>query len=180
MRDRSRISLIVAMDAHRGIGYQKKLLCHLPADLAYFKAQTMGKPMIMGHHTFQSIGKPLPGRRSVVLTRQAIAISGVDVVHSMTEAIQCCGEVPEIMVIGGADVYQQFLSIADRVYVTRIEHIFQADVFFPILQENEWSYTKIQERPQDAKNVYALVFAVYERMHAATTLNNNESLPKDA
>lgn len=157
------ISLIVAIDEHNGIGNNNQLLCYLPADLAYFKAQTMGKPMIMGHHTFQSIGKALPGRRSIVLTSQSLMVEGITCVHSVAEAIQACGDVPEIMVIGGSSVYQQFLPLVKRMYVTNIHHTFQADVYFPTIDTQQWSYTKVGDRAQDEKNAYAMTFGIYER-----------------
>ncbi len=157
------VSLIVAMDEHNGIGNNNQLLCHLPADLAYFKAQTMGKPMIMGRHTFQSIGRALPGRRSIVLTSQSFTVQGVTCVHSVAEAIQMCGDVPEIMVIGGSMVYQQFLPLVARMYVTRIHHRFEADVCFPTIDLDQWLYKKVNEKTPDEKNRYAMTFGIYER-----------------
>ncbi|HVT62556.1 MAG TPA: dihydrofolate reductase, partial [Legionellaceae bacterium] len=112
------ISLIAAMDENNGIGKNNALLCHLPADLAFFKAKTMGKPMIMGRRTFQSIGSPLPGRRSIVLTSQTLVIPGVEIVHDLAEALRLCAEQPEIMVIGGSTLFAQCLPLADRIYVT--------------------------------------------------------------
>lgn len=158
------ISLIVAMDEHNGIGIHNRLLCHLPADLAYFKAQTMGKPMIMGHRTFQSIGKPLPGRRSLVLTSHSLVIPGVEVVHSIPEALKLCESAPEVMVIGGSSVYQQFLPLTDRICVTRIHHIFEADVYFPTLDSEQWSETILKTTEKDNKNDYDMTFSVYERL----------------
>jgi dihydrofolate reductase len=157
------ISLIVAIDGQNGIGKQNELLCHLPADLAYFKAQTMGKPMIMGRRTFDSIGKALPGRRSIVLTSQLIRCQGVISAHSVAEAIEQCGDVPEIMVIGGSQVYQQFLPLADRIYVTNIHHTFDADVYFPSIDSQEWMYKKLTEKMRDEKNAYAMTFGIYQR-----------------
>ncbi|MCR9192805.1 MAG: dihydrofolate reductase [Gammaproteobacteria bacterium] len=158
------ISLIVAMDERGGIGKGNDLLCHLPADLAFFKAQTMGKPMIMGHRTFQSIGKPLPGRRSIVLTTQAITIPGVEIAHTVAEALSFCQDVSEIMVIGGSSIYDQFLPIAQRIYLTKIHHVFEADVFFPTFDPQLWTYALMKERPADQKNSYDLTFGCYERM----------------
>lgn len=156
------ISLIVAIDEHNGIGKNNQLLCHLPADLAYFKAQTMGKPMIMGHHTFQSIGKALPGRRSIVLTSQSLAMPDVTFVPSVSEAIQACGDVPEIMVIGGSTVYQQFLPLAQRIYVTKIHHVFEADVYFPAIDPNLWQYIEVNKKECDEKNAFAMTFGIYK------------------
>ncbi|PJD90430.1 MAG: dihydrofolate reductase [Legionella sp.] len=158
------ISLIVAMDEARGIGKSNELLCHLPADLAFFKSQTMGKPMIMGHRTFQSIGFPLPGRRSIVLTTQTLTIPGVEIAHTVEEALFLCREAAEVMVIGGSSVYAQFLPVTQRIYVTRIHHTFEADVFFPQFDEKLWQYHVINVRPADVKNAYDLTFEYYERL----------------
>ena len=157
------VSLIVAMDQHNGIGHNNQLLCHLPADLAYFKAQTMDKPMIMGHRTFQSIGRALPGRRSIVLTSQSLTVQGITCVHSVVEALEACGDVREIMVIGGSKVYQQFLPIVTRMYVTRIHHTFEADVYFPDIDPQQWSYSIVKEKAADEKNPYAMTIGIYER-----------------
>ena len=158
------VSLIVAMDEGRGIGKDQQLLCHLPADLAFFKAQTMGKPMIMGRKTFDSIGKALPGRRSIVLTSQKLTIPGVEIAHSPEQALAICKESAEIMVIGGSSLYELFLPIAHRMYVTLIHHNFLADTFFPKFAQNEWQITSIKEFAADAKNAYDLTFACYERL----------------
>lgn len=157
------ISLIVAMDERGGIGKDNALLCHLPADLAFFKAQTLGKPMIMGHRTFQSIGKPLPGRRSIVLTTQSIHIPGVDIVHSVQEALALCRDAPEVMVIGGSSIYEQFLPIAQRIYLTKIHHSFDADVFFPEFDPTSWTHEVIRTHMADEKNKYDLTFGCYTR-----------------
>lgn len=158
------ISFIVAMDEQNGIGKDNHLLCYLPIDLAYFKAQTMGKTMIMGHKTFQSIGKALPGRRSIVLTTQSITIPGAEVVHSVAEALQLCHNEPEIMVIGGSSVYAQFLPLVYRIYVTHIHHIFDADVYFPPIDPEQWAYKILKYADIDEKNRYAVTFGLYERL----------------
>lgn len=158
------ISLIVAMDEQGGIGKDQKLLCHLPADLAFFKTQTMGKPMIMGRRTFDSIGRALPGRRSIVLTSQTLSIPNVEIAHTQEQALARCVGEPEIMVIGGASIYEQFLPLAQRIYVTLIHHHFVADTFFPKMNRQLWHKTILKEFAADAKNAYDLTFVCYERL----------------
>lgn len=158
------ISMIVAMDEGWGIGKSNELLCHLPADLAFFKSQTMGKPMIMGHRTFQSIGVPLPGRRSIVLTTQSLTIPGVEIAHTLQESLFLCRNASEVMVIGGSSVYEQFLPFTQRIYLTRIHHRFDADVFFPEFDTTLWRHQIIKSCQADHKNAYDLTFESYERL----------------
>ncbi|KTC99362.1 dihydrofolate reductase [Legionella erythra] len=157
------ISLIAAVDEHRGLGKNNQLLCHLPADLAHFKQVTMGKPIIMGRKTFVSIGRPLPGRLNIVLSRTESAIPGVVAVSSLSEALKQVSEFPEAMIIGGAELFEQALPLASRLYLTVIHHRFDADVFFPCLDESEWSCLEALPRQADEKNQYNLTFCYYER-----------------
>lgn len=157
------ISLIVAIDEQGGIGKAQNLLCHLPADLAFFKARTLGKPMIMGRRTYESIGRPLPGRRSIVLTTQSLVIAGVEIAHSPEEALALCASDAEVMVIGGSSVYARFLPLAKRIYMTQIHHIFDADVFFPKFDAQLWTVQVIQAHEADEKNAYDLTFMCYQR-----------------
>lgn len=161
----SNISLIVAVDEQGGIGKSQQLLCHLPIDLAFFKAQTLGKPMIMGRRTYEAIGRPLPGRRSIVLSAALINIPGVEIAHSIEEALMLCASAPEVMVIGGGKIYAQFLPLAQRIYMTKIHHKFAADTFFPIIKRNEWTATILRDHPADAKNPYDLTFVCYEKIN---------------
>ncbi len=158
------ISLIVAMDTQRGIGYQNELLCHLSADLKHFKAVTMGKPIIMGHHTYKSIGKPLPGRLNIVLTRQNIQIEGVQIAHDLSQALAVAASAEEVMIIGGAQIFTQSMALATRIYLTEIHHHFQADVFFPELDPKEWQRQVLSTHSRDEKNPYDMTFYVLERM----------------
>ncbi len=158
------ISLIVAMDEAGGIGKSNELLCYLPVDLAFFKSQTMGKPMIMGYRTFQSIGKPLPGRRSIVLTTQSLTIPGVEIAHTLQESLFLCRNAPEVMVIGGGSVYEQFLPFAQRIYLTRIHHRFDADVLFPKFDVTLWRHHVIKTCQADHKNAYDVTFETYDRL----------------
>ena len=155
------VSLIAIVDQQHGLGKNNQLLCHLPADLAHFKALTLGKPIIMGRKTFESLGRPLPGRRNIVLSRHAVSPAGVEVMHSIAEVLQNLTEVEEAMIIGGAQIYQEALKFAQRVYLTRIDHQFDADVFFPKLDENHWECVSEVYRDPDEKNAYGLRFCEY-------------------
>lgn len=158
------ISLIVAMDKKRTIGRGKNLPWRLPADLAYFKKITMGHTVIMGRKTFESIGKPLPGRDNVVITQRAdYHPEGCRVLHSVDEALTLNGKEKEIFVIGGAEVYRQFFPYAGRLYVTRIEEAFEGDVFFPEIDPEEWRLVSERRGRTDEKNPYRYYFCLYER-----------------
>ena len=157
------ISLIAAVDAAGGLGMDGHLLCHLPADLQYFKAMTIGKPVIMGRKTYQSIGRALPRRLNIVLSRTRGAIAGVEVVASLAEALQLVTTAPEVMIIGGASLYAEALPSAQRLYLTRIQHIFTADVFFPSINWSEWRLVKQEPHAADEHNPYAWSFNEYER-----------------
>lgn len=160
----SKISIIAALDSQYGIGKQQALLCHLPADLAYFKEQTMAKPIIMGRLTFESIGRPLPGRRNMVVSSQLRKQEGIEVFTSLEAALLACQASPEIMVIGGARLYAAALPKADRLYLTRIEHQFEgADSFFPRFSEQDWSCSSRTEHAPDSKNPYRLFFEIWEK-----------------
>ncbi|WP_454784444.1 dihydrofolate reductase [Legionella sp. WA2024007413] len=157
------ISLIAAIDETGGLGLNNQLLCHLPADLQHFKSTTMGKPIIMGRKTFASIGKPLPGRLNIVLSRNVPRIEGVTVVDSLEKAIQQTDEFPEIMILGGAELFTEAMEKATRLYITHIHHQFTADVFFPEIDAAIWHCCNEQFRPCDEKNKYDLTFCTYER-----------------
>jgi dihydrofolate reductase len=158
---RKKISLIVAMDEAGGIGWANRLLCHLPADLKYFKAMTLHKPIVMGRKTYESIGRPLPDRENIVLSRCESALPGVQVVHMISEVIELSA--PEIMIIGGAEIFKLFLPLATDLYITRIHHCFEADVFFPKIDMSEWVLCSSREHPQDEKNIYPLTFQIFRR-----------------
>lgn len=157
------ISLIAAIDEDGGLGINNQLLCHLPADLQHFKSTTMGKPIIMGRKTFESIGKPLPGRKNIVLTRSLSSIEGVIVVDSLLSALNQVKDTPEIFIIGGAELFTQSMQMATRLYITRIHHQFSADVFFPKIDEHLWSCRKKEFRTHDEKNEFDMTFYIYER-----------------
>lgn len=156
------ISLIVAHDKNRVIGYENKMPWHLPGELKYFKEQTMGKPIIMGRKTFESIGRPLPGRKNIIITRNPNYTSeGIDVVTSLDDAIKLAGDVEEIMFIGGEQIFKLVLPIADRLYITQIEHEFNGDTFFP-LYEQGWDLTSKSE-PIETPEGYSYTYCIFER-----------------
>ena len=160
------VSLLVAASENNVIGKDNQLPWHLPNDLKYFKNLTWGMPILMGRKTFDSIGKPLPGRKSIVITRNNDwQHEGVDVVHSIEEAIQKAESygVKEIFVIGGAEIFTTSLLTADRVYLTRIHQDFDGDVFFPEVSEKEWELTSSRYCEADEKNKYNHTYQVWER-----------------
>ena len=157
------ISLIAAVDENRGLGKDNNLLCHLPADLKHFKQLTLGKPIIMGRKTFDSIGKALPGRLNIVLSKQSILIDGVVVVHSLNEALELVDDVPEVMIIGGSTLFGQALPMAHDIYLTVIHHQFKADVFFPELDMTAWILSGEHAYSHDTNNKYDMTFCHFER-----------------
>lgn len=159
------ISLIAAMDKNRVIGTDDgKLPWHLPADLKRFKSLTLGKPVIMGRKTFESIGKPLPERLNIVITRNKnYDAPGCVVVHSANDALQVAGDVPEVMVIGGAEVFTEFLPLAKRLYLTLIDGIFAGIAYFPQWDSEKWCEVSREAHEPDEKNVYGYAFLVLER-----------------
>lgn len=159
-----RISLIAIVDELYGLGKENALLCHLPADLQHFKSLTLGKPVIMGRKTYESIGKPLPGRQNIVLTHQAISIDGVVTAPSLQSALTLSHDDKEIMIIGGASLYEQTIMLAQRIYLTQIHHRFQADVFFPAINTEQWVLQSESFRRRDERNLYDLTFYEYHRV----------------
>ncbi|MDF1645793.1 MAG: dihydrofolate reductase [Legionellaceae bacterium] len=159
----SKVSLIVAVDEHDGMGFKNTLPWHLPADLAHFKIHTLGKPIIMGRKTFESIGRPLPGRLNVVLSQRDFKAEGVSVVSSLDAAFALTADAPEVMVIGGAAVFQEALSVAACIYLTRVHDIFDADVFFPKLDKKIWHGELLSEHAADAANPHDLSFYCYTK-----------------
>lgn len=162
------ISLVVAMDENRVIGADNRLPWHLPADLKHFKRITMGHPIVMGRRTWESIGRPLPGRTSIVLTRQdGYRAEGAVVVNSLEAAIEAAGECDELMVIGGAWLFQAVLDRAHRIYLTAIHAQFEGDTYFPGLNEDEWACVSREDHEKDDKNPCDYSFMVLERIPEA-------------
>jgi dihydrofolate reductase len=157
------ISFVVAMDENRAIGKDNDLPWYLPNDLKHFKKTTMGKPIVMGRKTYESIGKPLPGRENIVVTRDhSYEAEGTTIVHAVDEVLQIDAE--EICVIGGSEIFKQLLPVADRLYITEIHHTFDADTYFPELNDNEWKEVSRTAGIVDEKNKYAHEFVVYEKI----------------
>lgn len=166
--------MIVATAKHNVIGKDNDMPWHLPADLAYFKKVTLGKPIIMGRKTYESIGRPLPGRRNIVISRDAsYQAKGVDTVTSVEQALALVdgtngGEaVKEIMVIGGGAIYRHCLKQANRLYITHIDAEIDGDAMFPDYDVNDWEKVESTLRPSDDKNSYDLDFCVYDRKDMA-------------
>lgn len=158
------ISLIWAMGENRVIGINNKMPWHLPAELAYFKRTTLGKPVIMGRKTFESIGKPLPGRENWIITRDLqYHAEGCDIFHSVQEVLQQLPKEKEAMVIGGAEIYNLFLPHADRLYMTEIHSHFEGDTYFPDFNLEDWKLVKRSVGVKDEKNPYDHEFLVYDR-----------------
>ncbi|MET3506294.1 dihydrofolate reductase [Halalkalibacter oceani] len=159
------LSYIVAMDQNRAIGKENQLPWHLPADLQYFKRVTTGHPIVMGRKTYQSIGRPLPKRRNVVMTRdRGFVAEGCEVVHEREQVMALSREGEEFFVIGGSELFQLFWHDVDRLYVTLIHETFAADTFFPPIDEQEWRLISSVAGQRDEKNRYDHDFLVYERM----------------
>lgn len=158
------VSLILAMDRNRVIGAGGSLPWRLPADMKYFKARTMGKPIVMGRRTYETIGRPLPGRHNIVVTRQRkYQAPGCTVVHSPQGALAATGSAPEVMIIGGAEIYRRFLPQADRIYLTLVDASLEGDTFFPELSPEEWHVVWEERHDADEQNPYAYRFLVLER-----------------
>ncbi len=158
------ISLIAAMDENHLIGAQNRLPWTLPADMAWFRKQTMGKPIVMGRTTFASIGKALPGRRNIVLSRKPeLHIDGCTVIHDLSELAQAVDDADEIMVIGGAQVYKLALPLAGRLYITQIHARFTGDTYFPEFDGGAWQETHCEDHADDENNRWPYTFRILER-----------------
>ena len=157
------ISQVVVADENNGIGKNNQLLCHLPADLKHFKKLTVGYPVIMGRKTFESMGRPLPNRRNIVVTHQDIEIPGCEVVHSIEDAIALCKQEERISIVGGATIYEQSLHLTDIIHLTRIHHAFEADTFFPELEKDEWIPVSEEHHEPDEKNPFPYTFITLKK-----------------
>jgi dihydrofolate reductase len=160
------ISLIVAMDQNRGIGFKGQLAWHLPADLKRFKSITMGHHLIMGRKTYESIGSPLRGRTMIIVTRNPnYQPDGCMVAHSIDSALNFArmGDETEVFIIGGGDLFEQTIDLADRIYLTEVHASLPADVYFPDYPEHDWQEIDTEFNPADEKNQYASTFKVLVR-----------------
>ena len=158
-----RISIIAALAANRVIGRQNRLPWRLPADLQHFKRITMGKPIVMGRRTWESLPGLLPGRTHIVITRNpGYRADGALVVHSLDEAIQAAGGVPEIMVVGGAQLYAQAIPLADRMYLTELELDAEGDAWFPDFDRSSWHEISRERHEATEDNGFPYSFTVLE------------------
>ncbi|MBI2656697.1 type 3 dihydrofolate reductase [Candidatus Woesearchaeota archaeon] len=158
------ISLIAAMDENRVIGYKNKLPWNLPSELKYFRETTKAKPVIMGRKTYESIGRPMPERLNIIITRDKnYRADNCIVVHSREDAVKAAKNSNEIMVIGGAEIYQLFLPIANRLYITKVHGAFKGDTYFPEFDENEWVKVKENSFEKDNENRFSYTIIVLER-----------------
>jgi len=159
-----RLSIVVAMDENRLIGKGNGLPWHLPADLAYFKKITTDNSILMGRNTYDSIGKPLPNRRNIVITRNSeISIKGCEVVNSIEKALSITKDEEEVMIIGGANLFEQLLPDVSRLYITHIEGEFKGETYFPHYDENDWLEVSCETHQPDEKNKYAYQFVILKR-----------------
>ena len=167
------IVLVVAVAENGVIGHRNGMPWRLPTDLAHFRAVTLGKPVVMGRKTFQAVGRPLPGRDNIVVTRdRALAIEGAHVVHSLEEALALGAELAgahggEIAVIGGAEIFKAALGRADRIHLTRVHAWPEGDTFFPPLDPAEWRETRRESVPAGARDSADMTFFLLERRRPA-------------
>ncbi|ERJ60970.1 dihydrofolate reductase [Sphingobacterium paucimobilis] len=160
----TKITLIVAAAENNAIGKNNQMPWHLPNDFKYFKKTTLGHSVIMGRKTFESIGKPLPERRNIVLTRdQQYNNPEIDVANSLQDVLTYCRDEREIFIIGGANIYQQVLPLAQRVLLTRVHATIDGDAFFPELPSTEWELISQEKHNKDEKHVYDYTFEVWQR-----------------
>jgi dihydrofolate reductase len=157
------ISIIVAISENNAIGKNNQLLWHLPADLKHFRVKTSGRTIIMGRKTFDSVGKPLPNRRNIVVTRQDIKIEGAEVVKSIDDGIALCQGEDEVFIGGGAEIYRQAMDKTDKIYLTIVHETFEADTFFPEINYKEWVETEREDHQADEKNKLPYSFITLER-----------------
>ena len=157
------IALIVAIDQNNAIGKDNQLLWHLPKDLSFFKNVTSGNAIIMGRKTFESIGKALPNRRNIVIsTQKDLQYAGAEITSSLNAAIELVGNA-DCYIIGGGSIYQQSLTLVDRLYITKVAAKFDADTFFPTINWDEWTLVSKEDHPADEKHAYAFSFCVYDK-----------------
>ncbi|GAB2685411.1 dihydrofolate reductase DfrA [Mucilaginibacter koreensis] len=157
------ISIVVAKAQNNAIGKDNQLLWHLPADLKHFKDITSGHTIIMGRKTYDSIGRALPNRRNIVVTRQPLQLNGCEVVSSLNEALKLCSTEAEAFIIGGAQIYKQALPATHRIYLTEIHQEFEADTFFPAISPAEWNEIGREDFEPNEKNPLPYSFITLER-----------------
>lgn len=158
--------LIAAVGNNNSLGKDNKLLWHLPDDFKHFKESTMGYPMLMGRKTYESLPGPLPGRTQIVITRDSsyqIDHKDCKLAHSIDQALELCGDATKVFVIGGGDLYRQCMDRADKILLTRVDGDFEADTFFPVVEESIWNKTDSVFHPKDSKHQYEFTIESYQR-----------------
>lgn len=162
MSTQAKLTIVVAVETSGGIGIDNKLPWHLPEDLAHFKRTTLGHPVIMGRKTFDSIGRPLPNRRNIVVTRNTEwRHEGVEAVHSLEAALALVADVPAC-IIGGAQIFVDALPLTDRLVITEIDKVFDCDTFFPAIERKTWKEVSREQHHSEA-NGFDYAFVTYER-----------------
>ncbi|MGR6980572.1 type 3 dihydrofolate reductase [Testudinibacter sp. P27/CKL/0425] len=157
------ISLIVAFTQNRVIGKDNQMPWHLPRDLAWFKRNTLNRLVIMGRKTFESIGRPLPNRTNIVLSRNPFVHHGVQWADSLPTALERCRDVEEVMIIGGGELFKQSLPLADKLYLTEIQTALEGDTFFPQIDFNQWKLVSEEYSQADDNNRYDCRFMILEK-----------------
>ncbi len=157
------VSIIVAVAQNGVIGDKNALLWHISEDMRFFKRTTSGHPVIMGRKTYESLGRPLPNRTNVVISRTADHIEGCTVARSLEEAVAMFPAQEEIFIIGGAQIYALALDVADRIYLTRVEHDYEGDTSFPAWSESGWQLVSREAYPCGEKYPYPFAFECYDR-----------------
>lgn len=159
------IAIIVAVAENGVIGSDNRLPWRLPDDLKRFKALSLGKPVVMGRRTFESIGRPLPGRTNIVVSRQpGLAIAGTVVASSLDAALAAAGDVPEVVIIGGAEIFRQALPRTDTIHLTRVHARVAGNVIFPELDPSRWRETAMEHHAPDERHQYAFTFVTLQRI----------------
>ena len=156
-------TIVVAISENHVIGKDNQLLWYMPADLKHFKDITTGHTVIMGRKTYDSVGKPLPNRRNIIITRQPLTIAGCEVVNSIEQALSLCKDEAEVFIVGGAEIYKQAMSLTDRIYLTIIHKEFEGDSFFPEINASEWKEVFREDHQPDHKNPLSYSFITLER-----------------
>jgi dihydrofolate reductase len=157
------VSIVVAIAQNNAIGKDNKLLWHLPRDLKHFKEITTGGTIIMGRKTYDSVGRPLPNRRNIVITRQQIDIPGCEVVNSMDAGLDLCRDETEVFIVGGAEIYKQAMPLTDKIFLTIVHQDFEGDTYFPDINWDIWKETARQDHEPDEKNPLPYSFITLER-----------------
>jgi dihydrofolate reductase len=160
------LSLIAAVSKNNMIGNNNELIWHLPADLAHFKKITSGNTIIMGRKTYESIGRALPNRRNIVISRQeGYSAPGCEIMQSLQDAVDTCLQEKEVFIIGGGEIYKQVLPVADKIYLTRVYHEFEGDTRFPDINFSNWKLITYVKHHADEKNSFDYSFSEYERLN---------------